>query len=87
LLTRNRLLVVARLLGRSFPAAVPRLLLRDLADLRRGGQPPGALLLGWAGALRRLPGFAHAGRPLITGSTLRRLGAEAANAELNRRLG
>jgi GT2 family glycosyltransferase len=84
LLARNRPLVVARLLGRRFPAALPRLLARDLADLRRGG--PGPMLAAWAGAARRLPRFAHAGPPLISRRTLLALAAEAADAELSRRL-
>lgn len=74
----NRWLVVARLLGRRFPLALPKLLARDLADaaralgageLRRAAAYPA----GWAVALARLAGFARLGRPLVDP---RELGAE-----------
>lgn len=76
-LTANRWLVVARMLGRNFPAAVPRIALRDLADLvRAAGRGRGAealaIVVGWASALARLGGFARAGRPLIAARELAR---------------
>jgi hypothetical protein len=76
-LTANRWLVVARLLGRRFPAAVPRLALRDLADLVRAlargrGLEAAAIAAGWASACARLGGFARAGAPLVEGPELAR---------------
>ncbi len=65
LLYGNRWLVVARMLGRRFPAAVPRLLARDLLDLVRR---PGSLFAvkgGWLRALRHLPAWCHRGEPLV----------------------
>jgi GT2 family glycosyltransferase len=83
LLARNRPLVLARLLGRRFPAAAARALLRDLADLRRIGARGAIAVLGaWGAALRRLPAYAHLGAPRVPIATIRRLGAEAANEEL-----
>jgi GT2 family glycosyltransferase len=75
--TANRWLVVARLLGRRFPAAIPRLALRDLADLlgavRRGrGTEALAIAAGGASALLRLGGFARAGAPLVAARELAR---------------
>jgi GT2 family glycosyltransferase len=73
----NRWLVVARLLGRRFPAAVPRLLARDLADLahalgagRIGGAA--AIAAGWLAAALRLPAFLRAGAPLLARPELER---------------
>lgn len=76
-LTANRWLVVARLLGRSFPAAIPRLLSRDLADFARAlgrgrGTETAAIAAGWATALGRVGGFAHAGAPLVGARELAR---------------
>lgn len=76
-LTANRWLVVARLLGRSFPAAIPRLLLRDLVDLARAvgrgrGTAAAAIAAGWATALARVAGFARAGAPLVGARELAR---------------
>ena len=73
----NRWLVVARLLGRRFPAAVPRLLARDLADLAHAlgaGRIGGAAAIpaGWLAAAARLPAFARAGAPLVAGPELTR---------------
>lgn len=53
LLYSNRWLVVARLLGRRFPLAIPRLMLRDLADLTQGTVSPVALFRAWRRALDR----------------------------------
>lgn len=65
LLTANRWLVVARLLGRRLPFAAPRLLTRDLLDLvQRPADLPG-VAWGWGRALRRLPRFARVGPPLV----------------------
>jgi GT2 family glycosyltransferase len=73
----NRWLVVARLLGRRFPGAVPLLLARDLADLAgalRAGEiaRAAALPAGWLAAARRLPAFARLGAPLVARSELER---------------
>jgi GT2 family glycosyltransferase len=75
LLYANRWLAVARLLGRRFPAAVPRLLARDLADLARRPLLAPAITAGWLRALRHLPAFAHRGDPLVSRPDLRRFGA------------
>jgi hypothetical protein len=75
LLYGNRWLVVARLLGRRFPAAVPRLLARDLADLARRPALAPAIKTGWLRALHHLPAFAHRGDPLVPLADLRRFGA------------
>ena len=77
LLARNRWLVVARLLGRRFPAALPRLAARDLAGiaqaLARGELiAAAAIAAGVAAALRRLPHFARRGAPLVDGRQLAR---------------
>lgn len=69
----NRLLVLAKRLGRSFWLLLPGLLIRDAADLFRGGKSealpgdsrrPGAtdLLFAWGRAVRLLPRFAGFGR-------------------------
>jgi len=59
LLYANRWLVVARLRGHRFPLALPRLFLRDLADLVRSAVSPLTLLQAWLRALGLLPRFAH----------------------------
>ncbi|HUP21824.1 MAG TPA: glycosyltransferase family 2 protein [Thermoanaerobaculia bacterium] len=78
----NRWLVVARLLGRSFPRAVPRMLLRDLRDLARSlgsrsdrGRASG-IGRGLVRAARLLPRYARRGPPLLARAELDRLGAE-----------
>jgi GT2 family glycosyltransferase len=78
----NRWLVAARLLGRRFPVAAPRMALRDLADLAAAlaggaGGPAGArgILAGWARAVRHLPAYAHAGPPAVAPAELARLRA------------
>jgi GT2 family glycosyltransferase len=65
LLYGNRWLVAARLLGRRFPAAVPRLLARDLLDLVRRPSLLFAVKGGWLRALRHLPAWCHRGEPLV----------------------
>ena len=73
----NRVLVLARRLGRSFWLLLPELLLRDAVDLFRGGasealpgdsRRPGAtdLLFAWGRAVRLLPRFAGFGHPQPT---------------------
>ncbi len=79
LLYRNRLLVLARLLGRRFPLALPRVLWRDLRDLagglRRGDVATAAgILRGWGRAARALGGFLHAGPPGVPLAGLREEG-------------
>jgi len=72
LLTGNRWLVVARLLGRRFPAAVPRLLARDLRDLARHPSRTLAIKAGWLRALRHLPHWCHRGQPVVAPAELER---------------
>ena len=74
----NRHLVVARLLGRRWPAALPRLLLRDLLDLARSAAAGDAgralgVAAGWARAARRLPRYVHAAPPGPAAAEARRL--------------
>lgn len=77
LLTRNRWWVVARLLGRRFPSALPRLAARDASGLARalaagdllGGA---ALVAGVLAALAGLPRFARRGPPLVAESEIAR---------------
>jgi hypothetical protein len=52
LLYSNRWLVVARMLGRRFPLAVPRLKFRDLADLAQGTVSLTVLFRAWLRVLR-----------------------------------
>lgn len=66
LLYGNRWLVAADLLGRRFPGQVPRLLLRDLLDVAHRPSLASAVLLGWARAARRLPGWTHRGPAVKT---------------------
>jgi GT2 family glycosyltransferase len=73
----NRHLVAARLLGRRYAPALPRLLVRDLADVARG-VPATGVGLGWARALRHLPAYRRWGPPRPALAELRRLAAEAA---------
>jgi GT2 family glycosyltransferase len=75
----NRLLVLARLLGRAFWPRLPGLLLRDmLATTRRSPAAVLGLLQGWARAAPRLKGFAGWGPPLLPLSELERFGFEKA---------
>jgi GT2 family glycosyltransferase len=65
LLARNRILVVARLTGRRFPALLPRLALRDLIDgvrVSRAEPEPSRRSARVARRRVRLPGFGRAGR-------------------------
>ena len=71
----NRHLVAARLLGRRYPAALPRMLARDLADLASGA-PAAGVLGGWGRALRHLPAYLRGGPPRPAMAELRRLRAE-----------
>jgi GT2 family glycosyltransferase len=64
----NRWAVVARCLGRRFPAAAPRMAARDLADLARALAradlaAAAGIAAGWARALALLPGALHRGAP------------------------
>jgi GT2 family glycosyltransferase len=73
----NRLLVLARLLGRRFSREAPRILLRDVRDLARAAvtgevRRSGGILAGWGRALRRGPAFAHRGEPLVPLAALER---------------
>jgi GT2 family glycosyltransferase len=66
----NRHLVAARLLGRSYWACLPRLVLRDLVDLGRAaltgeGALAAGIAGGWGRAARLLPGFARRGAPAV----------------------
>jgi GT2 family glycosyltransferase len=66
----NRWAVAARLLGRAFWRRLPRMALRDLADLAaslgRGDLRRAAgVVLGWVRAARLLPAFARTGPPLL----------------------
>jgi N-acetylglucosaminyl-diphospho-decaprenol L-rhamnosyltransferase len=76
LLRGNRLLAMARLLGRAFPARLPRALLRDLLDVARQPTRLPGLVRGWRRSRRLLPRFAHAGPPQVPLTELRRLAAE-----------
>jgi GT2 family glycosyltransferase len=69
----NRWAVVARCLGRRFPAAAPRMAARDLADLARAFDrgdlsAAGAIAAGWARALALLPRALHRGAPCVGSS-------------------
>ena len=73
----NRLLVLARLLGRSFWTRLPRVLSADLKDFARAlGRRDSAQLLGmmkgWQRAASRLGRFAHAGEPLVSPALIER---------------
>ena len=77
----NRWLVVARLLGRTFPLVAPRMLLRDTMDLaravaRRSGHEASGIAWGMLRALRLLPRYLRAGSPLVRRSELARHAAE-----------
>lgn len=66
----NRWAVVARCLGRRFPAAMPRMAARDLADLalslrRTDFATVAGIVAGWTRAARLLPGSIHGGRPVL----------------------
>lgn len=62
----NRWAVAARCFGRGFPVRVPRMALRDLADLagrlvRLDARGAAGIVAGWVRALRLLPGSLHRG--------------------------
>jgi GT2 family glycosyltransferase len=81
LVTGNRWLVAAWLLGRHFPLAKPRMAARDLADLARAlGRgdlaTAGGIAAGWGRALLLLPRWARLGPPAVDRATLRRLAAQ-----------
>jgi len=80
LLHGNRHLVAARLLGRAYLAALPRMAWRDLADLARAagrGDPDAAagIVAGGLRAARHLPAYLRLGPPAVPRSELRRLAA------------
>lgn len=71
----NRLLVLARLLGREYWVRLPRILSSDMRDLGRAlGQGDAALISGivkgWQRAAALLAKFAHTGKPLVPASQL-----------------
>lgn len=73
----NRLLVLARLLGRSFLPLLPRIALRDVLDLaaalgRADSRRALGVVLGWARAARHLHRFLRRGRPLVPLAELER---------------
>jgi GT2 family glycosyltransferase len=73
----NRLLVLARLWGRSFPSRLPRLLAHDLVELAKACAEPDFDLVrgivgGWRRAGSRLSAFAHRGDSLLSMPDLRR---------------
>jgi GT2 family glycosyltransferase len=83
LVYRNRYLVLARLLGRSFWPRLPLLALRDLAALAgaaaRGDRAlAGAIARGLAAVPWHLGGFARLGRPLLAPAEVLRFGSPAA---------
>lgn len=66
----NRLLVLARLLGRRFPRELPPILTRDVRDLARAAvtlqlRRAAGVMAGWGRAARHLPAYAHRGAPRI----------------------
>ena len=73
----NRLLVLARLWGRSFPQRVPMLAIRDLADLMHGlarvdWDRVVGIVAGWGLAAKNSGYFIHRGQPLLPMSELQR---------------
>ena len=74
LLYSNRWLVLARTLGRAFPACVPKAALRDVLDLSQGKVGALALALAWLRVVGRLRQFARLGPPQPPSATLRRYG-------------
>lgn len=81
MLSGNRHLVVARLLGRHYPRELGRMLVRDLVDAGRAaaegraGQALG-LIAGWGRAARRLRRYAHRGAPRVPLAEIDRLRAD-----------
>lgn len=81
LLTGNRWLVLARLLGSRLRRQLPRVARADLGELagalRRGdGAALAGIPAGWLRAARRLRHFAHRGAPAVAEAELDRLAAE-----------
>jgi GT2 family glycosyltransferase len=79
----NRLLVLARLLGRSFWVHSPAILAVDLralarAALQRDTVQLGGILQGWHRAAVHLRHFARSGRPLVSNRELRRFRIDSA---------
>jgi GT2 family glycosyltransferase len=77
LVYRNRYLVLARLLGRSFWPRLPLFVLRDLGALASAASAgertrAGAIARGLLAAPRRLPGFASLRAPLVAVAAARR---------------
>lgn len=78
----NRVRVLARLLGRRLPGALPRIVLRDAFDLagavrRREWSLVRAITAGWWDAVRTLRDYAHTESSRVTLDEVRRLSAEA----------
>ncbi len=81
LLYGNRWRVTARLLGRRWILAEPRIVGRDLADLGRAlarghGALAAGIVAGWARAARHLARDLHLGPPAVAAAELARLAAE-----------
>jgi hypothetical protein len=79
---RNRYLVAASLLGRSFWAQLPRIWLRDTADLWHllARARLGSILTvkaAWLAALIRFPGWCHGRSSRVRVQELTRLSAES----------
>ena len=73
----NRLLVLARLWGRTFPLRLPALLMRDSVDLvyaaiRADLDRLAGIVSGWGRAVRRLSRFGHLGPPILARADLER---------------
>lgn len=75
LLVGNRLLVVARLLGRALWPRLPLLLTRDLVDASAGGGTLSGLAAGWGRALGLGARYVRMGRPLVPLTELTRFRA------------
>ncbi len=81
LIYRNRQLVLASLLGRAFWPRLPRIVLRDAADLwqalrHRDTSAAAGIVAGAVAAIVRWPGHARLGRPLVPLAELRRFRIE-----------
>ncbi len=80
LIYRNRQLVLMRLLGRAFWPRLPRILLRDAADLwqamRRRDASASGVVMGDLAAIARGAGYARLGPPLVSLDELRRFRIE-----------
>jgi GT2 family glycosyltransferase len=74
----NRLLVLARLLGRQLWPRLPQILSADLRDFARAVERRDkvqftGIMRGWQRAAGLLPKFAHAGKPLVSTAEIERL--------------